>query len=72
MCYIIEFIDEFNPAQNFVITVKTLSHVHVKELNVYVTAKYDYLGLLGEWGENRPLKIKLPLIQLTLSSTQRG
>ena len=61
MCHIIEFSSKFKPDQNLDITVKTQSHVNVKELNVYVTAKFDYLGVfIHEWGEFRPLKINVP------------
>ena len=62
MCYIIEFTNNFQPGQTVTITVKTLSHISVKEMNVYLTAQYDYLGVANDgWPDYRPLKINIPL-----------
>ena len=62
MCYIIEFTNNFKPGQTVAIMVKTLPHISVKELNVYVTAQYDFLGVAhGGWLDNWPLKINIPL-----------
>ena len=61
MCYVIEFIDNFKYGQRVKITVKTLSHVNVKKLNVWVTAQYDYMGIaVDQWDETRPFKISVP------------
>ena len=62
MCYTIEFTNNFKPGQTVTITVKTLPHISVKEMNVYLTAQYDFLGVaLNAWADNRPLKINIPL-----------
>ena len=61
MCYVIEFTEKFQPGTEVQITVKTLPNIHVKELNVFLTAKYDYIGLLSDhWDEHIPFKINLP------------
>ena len=61
MCYVIEFIGDFKPLQQVKVTVKTLSNVDVKELNVWVLGQYDYVGVATDhWDENRPLKISVP------------
>ena len=59
MCYVIEFIDLFK--KKVKITVKKSSHVDVKELNVWMTAQFDYLGVTHTyWGENKPFEIDIP------------
>ena len=62
MCYVIEFVDDFEPGQGMQITIKTLPHIDVKKLNVWVTSQYDYLGVaVDQWDEKRPFKITIPL-----------
>ena len=61
MCYIIEFIDDFKPNQKVKIIVKRNSSVNVKDLDVWLTAKYDFLGVVHTyWQENIPFKINIP------------
>ena len=61
MCYVIEFIDDFVPGQKMKITTEILPHIDVKELNVFITSQFDYVGIAVEqWDENRPFKINVP------------
>ena len=61
MCYVIEFIDDFQPGQKMKITTEILPHIDVKELNVWITSQFDYVGIaVDQWDENRPFKINVP------------
>ena len=61
MCYLIEFVNNFQPGQEVLIYVKTLPNIHAERLNVWLTAKYDYLGVIADyWDESRPFQINLP------------
>ena len=61
MCYVVEFIEDFIPGQKMKLTVNTLPHIDVKELSVWITSQFDYLGIAANtWDENRPFKINVP------------
>ena len=64
MCYVIEFGGQFDnhfkEISKVKITAKVLNHVKMKELNVWVIAQYDYLGIaIDNWGDNKPEKINV-------------
>ena len=43
------------------ITTEILPHINVKELNVWITSQFDYVGIaVDQWDENRPFKITVP------------
>ena len=61
MCYVIEFIENFQPDQYVKITVKRISDIDAHELNVWLTTRFDYLGVIhNSWGDIKPFKINIP------------